>query len=321
MTGLSPRVSHPCGDDESAGRRGSPPAGHRAGARDCAARAWRSTSRSTAATRSRTWRSTATTSSCSTVTSPSCTATRCAGRCVADGGHTRVLMLTAASTIRDRVEGLELGADDYLGKPFEFAELVARVRALARRAVPPLPPVLVHDDLSLDPSRHVAFRGERRLELSPKEFALLECLLAADGRVLSAEELLARVWDEAANPFTTTVKTTMGRLRSEARRPAADRDRARERLPDLMALRLPTPAARAQRTAAAHAALQRHVPAARHDHHRHHLSCSPRSAPWSTSPAPWISEADHAVGRRPRARSWSPTSSTSSASADLRAGC
>lgn len=134
---------------------------------------------------------------------------------VADGGHTRVLMLTAASTIRELVQGLELGADDYLGKPFEFAELVARVRALARRAAPPLPPVLLHDDVTLDPSRHVAFRGDRRLELSPKEFALLECLLAADGRVLSAEELLARVWDEAANPFTTTVKTTMGRLRAK----------------------------------------------------------------------------------------------------------
>jgi DNA-binding response OmpR family regulator len=132
---------------------------------------------------------------------------------LAEGGKTRVLMLTAASTIRDRVEGLELGADDYLGKPFEFAELVARVRALARRAAAPLPPVLVRADLSLDPARHAAYRGERRLELSPKEFAVLESLLAADGRVLSAEELLARVWDDATNPFTTTVKTTIARLR------------------------------------------------------------------------------------------------------------
>jgi DNA-binding response OmpR family regulator len=134
---------------------------------------------------------------------------------VAQGSATRVLMLTAASTIRDRVEGLELGADDYLGKPFEFAELVARIRALARRAVAPLPLVLGRDDLTLDPARRVAFRGDRRLDLSPKEFALLECLLAADGRVLSAEELLARVWDEEANPFTTTVKTTIGRLRGK----------------------------------------------------------------------------------------------------------
>ena len=140
-------------------------------------------------------------------------------RLLAEGAHSRVLMLTAASTIRDRVDGLELGADDYLGKPFEFAELVARVRALGRRAVRPLPPVLVRDDLSLDPSRHVAYRGERRLELSPKEFAVLECLLAADGRVVSAEELLARAWDEATNPFTTTVKTTMGRLRTKLGEP------------------------------------------------------------------------------------------------------
>ena len=139
---------------------------------------------------------------------------------VADGGETRVLMLTAASTIRDRVEGLELGADDYLPKPFEFAELVARVRALGRRAVASLPPTLARRDVSLDPARRVAFRGQRRLSLTPKEFALLECLLAADGRVVSAEELLARVWDEAANPFTTTVKTTIGRLRAKLGDPA-----------------------------------------------------------------------------------------------------
>jgi DNA-binding response OmpR family regulator len=124
-------------------------------------------------------------------------------------------MLTAASTIADRVEGLELGADDYLPKPFEFAELVARVRALARRSTTALPPKLVRGDVTLDSSRRVAFRGERRLLLSPKEFALLEYLLAADGRVVSAEELLARVWDEAADPFTSTVKTTIGRLRAK----------------------------------------------------------------------------------------------------------
>jgi DNA-binding response OmpR family regulator len=129
--------------------------------------------------------------------------------------ETRVLMLTAASTIRDRVEGLELGADDYLPKPFDFAELVARIRALARRAVAPLPLTLSQGDVSLDSARRVAFRGEHRLALNPKEFALLECLLAADGRVVSAEELLARVWDETANPFTTTIKTTIGRLRAK----------------------------------------------------------------------------------------------------------
>jgi DNA-binding response OmpR family regulator len=133
--------------------------------------------------------------------------------------ETRVLMLTAASTIKDRVEGLELGADDYLPKPFDFSELVARIRALARRAVAPLPPTLTSGDVSLDPARRVACRGERRLALSPKEFAVLEHLLAADGRAVSAEELLAKVWDEAANPFTSTVKTTIGRLRAKLGEP------------------------------------------------------------------------------------------------------
>lgn len=129
------------------------------------------------------------------------------------GGQTRVLMLTASDTIRDRVAGLELGADDYLGKPFDFSELVARVRALARRATPALPPLYTRDDLSLDPSRRLVSRGQQRLDLSPKEFAVLEHLLAADGRPVSAEELLERVWDDAVNPFTTTVKTTIARLR------------------------------------------------------------------------------------------------------------
>jgi DNA-binding response OmpR family regulator len=127
----------------------------------------------------------------------------------------RVLMLTAAGTIRDRVDGLRLGADDYLPKPFAFAELVARIRALGRRPATSLPPVLEHGDVTLDPSRRVAFRAGRRLDLSPKEFALLECLLASAGRVLSAEELLERAWDEAADPFTTAVKHTMRRLRAK----------------------------------------------------------------------------------------------------------
>jgi DNA-binding response OmpR family regulator len=139
---------------------------------------------------------------------------------VSDHSTTRVLMLTAASTIGDRVEGLELGADDYLPKPFEFAELVARVRALGRRASTALPLKLVSGDITLDPARRVAYRGPRRLELSPKEFAVLEYLLAADGRVISAEELLSQVWDEAADPFTSTVKTTVGRLRAKLGDPA-----------------------------------------------------------------------------------------------------
>src|SRR5580704_5740717 len=129
------------------------------------------------------------------------------------GAGSRVLMLTAASTVRDRVEGLGLGADDYLPKPFDFAELVARVRALARRSAPAVPPVLAAGSVSLDPARRAAFRSGRRLELSPQEFAVLECLLAADGRVVSTEELLERVWDAEADPFTTAVKTTIRRLR------------------------------------------------------------------------------------------------------------
>jgi DNA-binding response OmpR family regulator len=131
----------------------------------------------------------------------------------------RILMLTAASTVAARVQGLGLGADDYLPKPFDFAELTARIRALARRSAPPLPPVLECGDISLDPSRRVAFRAGRRLDLSPKEFAVLECLLASAGRVISAEELLEQAWDEAADPFTTTVKTTMRRLRAKLGEP------------------------------------------------------------------------------------------------------
>jgi DNA-binding response OmpR family regulator len=127
----------------------------------------------------------------------------------------RVLMLTAASTVKDRVDGLGLGADDYLPKPFDFSELVARVRALGRRSAAMTPPTLEAGDLTLDPSRRVAFRGGRRLELSPKEFSVLECLLSSGDRVVSTEELLERVWDEAADPFTTTVKTTMRRLRAK----------------------------------------------------------------------------------------------------------
>jgi DNA-binding response OmpR family regulator len=140
-------------------------------------------------------------------------------RIVAGGSASRVLMLTAAGTVRDKVDGLGLGADDYLAKPFDFAELVARIRALARRSAPPVPPVLEYLDMSLDPGRRTAFRAGRRLDLSPKEFALLECLLAAAGRVVSAEELLDRVWDEAADPFTTAVKTTIRRLRGKLGEP------------------------------------------------------------------------------------------------------
>ncbi len=139
---------------------------------------------------------------------------------VAGEGDSRILMLTAAATISDRVEGLGLGADDYLPKPFAFAELVARIRALGRRAHPPLPPMLVRGELRLDPAHRVASRAGERLALSPKEFAVLEYLLGAQGRVVSAEELLRRVWDENADPFTTTVKVTIRRLRAKLGEPS-----------------------------------------------------------------------------------------------------
>ncbi len=125
----------------------------------------------------------------------------------------RVLMLTASGTVADRVAGLGMGADDYLPKPFAFAELVARIRALGRRSQPALPPVLEHGGLRLDPARRTATRDGRRLELSPKEFAVLELLLSAGGAVVSAERLLEKAWDEAADPFTQSVKVTVSRLR------------------------------------------------------------------------------------------------------------
>jgi DNA-binding response OmpR family regulator len=131
----------------------------------------------------------------------------------------RVLMLTAAATIEDRVDGLHLGADDYLPKPFAFAELVARIRALFRRAQPAVPPVLESMGVRLDPARHSASRVGRALQLGPKEFGALELLLAAQGRVVSAEELLERVWDEMADPFTTSVKVTISRLRRKLGNP------------------------------------------------------------------------------------------------------
>jgi DNA-binding response OmpR family regulator len=134
---------------------------------------------------------------------------------VAGGCTSRVLMLTAAGTVADRVEGLSLGADDYLAKPFAFAELVARIRALARRPTPVLLPVLVRGDLAVDTSRRVATRAGRPLALNPKELGVLENLLAARGRVLTTEELLEAVWDEMTDPFTKTVKVTISRLRAK----------------------------------------------------------------------------------------------------------
>jgi DNA-binding response OmpR family regulator len=134
-------------------------------------------------------------------------------RLTAGDGRARILMLTASGGIADRVSGLGLGADDYLPKPFAFAELVARIRALARRAQPAVPPVLERCDLQLDTARRVARRGGTPLDLSAKELAVLELLMAADGAVISTEELLTRAWDEAADPFTNVVKVTISRLR------------------------------------------------------------------------------------------------------------
>jgi DNA-binding response OmpR family regulator len=136
-------------------------------------------------------------------------------RRLVDAGDTAVLMLTAAATVQDRVAGLGMGADDYLPKPFHIAELVARVRALARRSRRSLPPVLAQGDLELDSSRRSVTRAGKPITLSPKEFAVLEVLLGADGAVVSTEELLARAWDDAVDPFSNVVRMTMSRLRAK----------------------------------------------------------------------------------------------------------
>lgn len=129
------------------------------------------------------------------------------------GGETRILMLTASGTVEDRVDGLTIGADDYLPKPFALAELVARIRALGRRAAPATPPVMSAGDIRLDPHRREATRAGEALNLTKKEIGVLEVLMSADGGVVSAEELLARVWDAHTDPFTNTVRVTLTNLR------------------------------------------------------------------------------------------------------------
>ena len=136
-----------------------------------------------------------------------------ARRLAARGSLTRILLLTAATSLTDRVNGLELGADDYVTKPFEYPELVARVRALGRRAVAPVAPVLGRDGLVVDTNRRMATRDGKPLDLTAKELGVLEVLLRADGRVVSAEELLEKVWDMNVDPFTTAVRVTMSKLR------------------------------------------------------------------------------------------------------------
>ncbi|MFG1829186.1 response regulator transcription factor [Micromonospora chersina] len=134
---------------------------------------------------------------------------------VASGALTRVLMLTASGTVADRVEGLQLGADDYLPKPFAFDELVARVQALGRRATPAAPPVLEVADLVLDPARRVVSRQGEPVDLTNKEFGVLAELIKARGAVVSSEELLERVWDANTDPFTTIVRVTVMTLRKK----------------------------------------------------------------------------------------------------------
>ena len=131
---------------------------------------------------------------------------------IREGTRSRILMLTAAVDVDDRIDGLELGADDYLGKPFAFGELVARIRALSRRG-PGVPPVLHRGDLAMDCARHRVTRGGLPVALTRKEFGVLERLLLADGATVSAEELLEHVWDANADPFSNTVAVTVGRLR------------------------------------------------------------------------------------------------------------
>ncbi|MFI1997037.1 response regulator transcription factor [Actinoplanes sp. NPDC020271] len=135
------------------------------------------------------------------------------------GDALRILMLTAMGAVHDRVNGLNLGADDYLAKPFAFDELVARVRALGRRAVPPVPPILETAGIALDTGLRQVRRGGELVPLSRKEYAVLEVLMRARGNVVSTEELLERAWDEHADPFTTVVKVTMSKLRAKLGEP------------------------------------------------------------------------------------------------------
>ncbi|MEU9701895.1 response regulator transcription factor [Streptomyces sp. NPDC047981] len=139
---------------------------------------------------------------------------------VARSARTRILMLTASASTEERIEGLDLGADDYLGKPFEFPELVSRVRALRRRSARPVPPRLERAGVAMDTVRRGVTRDGRVLDLSPKEFSVLQILLEADGATVSAEELLERAWDAHTDPFTGAVRVCMSKLRAKLGEPA-----------------------------------------------------------------------------------------------------
>lgn len=138
----------------------------------------------------------------------------------AERPETAIIMLTAAAELEDLVQGLSLGADDYMAKPFRFAELVARLRALSRRTTPSRPPVLTRGDLVLDPARRSVTRAGRPIDLARKELAVLETLMSAGGATVSAEELLERVWDEHTDPFTNVVRMTIMTLRRKLGEPA-----------------------------------------------------------------------------------------------------
>jgi DNA-binding response OmpR family regulator len=138
-----------------------------------------------------------------------------------NGTRARILMLTASGAVHERVAGLDLGADDYLPKPFDYSELLARVHALGRRTGPPVPPVLRRYGIVVDTPRRQAFREGRYLPLSRKEYAVLEVLMRAQGSIVSAEELLERAWDEHTDPFTTVVKVTISKLRAKLGEPSA----------------------------------------------------------------------------------------------------
>jgi DNA-binding response OmpR family regulator len=139
---------------------------------------------------------------------------------IASGMATRILMLTAASAVRERVAGLGLGADDYLVKPFAFAELVARVQALGRRSRPAAPPVIERQGIRLDPHQGKVQRDGAEVNLSRKEFAVLLELLRAEGGIVSTEQLLEKAWDEQIDPFTNVVRFTIMKLRRKLGEPA-----------------------------------------------------------------------------------------------------